>query len=272
VSDVELPKSIADPIQIYHDACNRKISSACLRLPRLVQAEDELLRGVVEAVAKQDPVAFAKLAANEVDVRGLTFNDPDCATQFSGSIALTAAQHPAFIHCLAKVAVRVEAAPDQLSAPLLAYEPDVKLAVDVRDGVVQRIEPSPSSPSPSPSRPPPPPSSGSLKDPAPQAAPPTLSSLTADSNRIAGEKHIVPDDETKTAISLAGSPRLVGSFKLLITTHGTIAYVAMLRSTGSIAYDRTIERRLHGWKYRPFMIDGKPTLVWTAVTFIYTQH
>ena len=293
VRDIELPKTIQDPVELYHNACNVvKIPAACQRLPKLVQAEDDLLRGVVAAVAKQDTATFAKLVANEVNMRDLRFNDPDCATQFSGTIALTAAQHPAFIQCLAKLAVRVEPAPDYLSTPLLAYEPDVSLAVDVRDGVVQRIWRLPSAQAPSPpppppplssgstngaapstERPPPPPlSSGPTNGAAPSETPPSVAPATADANRIAGEKNIVPDDETKTAIYLARSTRLVGSFKLLITAHGTIANVVMLKSTGFISYDRTIERRLYGWKYRPFTVNGKPTPVWTAVTFIYSQR
>lgn len=262
VRNIELPRSIADPVQLYHSACNEKIASACLRLPTLVQAEDDLLRGVVAAIAKQDAAAFATLVANEVDMRGLWFNDPGCAKTFSGTVALTTAQHPALLRCLAKVAVRVEPAPDHLSTPSLAYEPDMKLAVEVRDGVVQQIRGLSFSEAPPPL--------ASSASPA-GVEPRNVAPRAIDAYRIAGEKMIVPDPDTKRMIAAAGSPRLVGTFKLCITEHGTIASVTMLKSTEVVAYDRRIERTLYGWRYRPFLLDGKPAPVCTAVTFIYTQ-
>lgn len=83
---------------------------------------------------------------------------------------------------------------------------------------------------------------------------------------------MVPDDATKNAIFDAGRPRLIGSFKVCITANGTIESVTMLKSTGSMAYDRKLERGIYGWRYQPFMFDGEPTPVCTAVTFIYSQR
>jgi hypothetical protein len=39
------------------------------------------------------------------------------------------------------------------------------------------------------------------------------------------------------------------------------------------AYDRKLVHDLReGSRYRPFVVDGVPSPVCTAVTFIYTQH
>jgi len=106
----------------------------------------------------------------------------------------------------------------------------------------------------------------------PNAAPRSVTPTAVEAYRISGEKEILPDDDTRRAIAAAGSPRLIGSFKVCITSQGTIEGVTMLKSTGVIAYDRLIERRIHGWRYKPFMLDGEPAPVWAAVTFIYTQR
>lgn len=45
-----------------------------------------------------------------------------------------------------------------------------------------------------------------------------------------------------------------------------------LRSTGFPAYDEKILRELRQWQYRPFLVNGKPVAVCTAVTFIYSQR
>jgi protein TonB len=114
--------------------------------------------------------------------------------------------------------------------------------------------------------PPPPP-------PPPPAPPQNLPPTTVEANRISGEKNIVPDDVTKTEISRSGKDKLVGSYKLCLTGEGNVASVVQLKSTGFAAYDSKIQSTIRSdWRYRPFMMNGKPTPVCTAVTFIYSQH
>jgi periplasmic protein TonB len=113
--------------------------------------------------------------------------------------------------------------------------------------------------------PPPPP-------PPPPAPPQNVAPQALDALRIGGEKNIVPDDVTKTEISRSGKDKLIGSYKLCITTDGSISSVVQLKSTGFPAYDSKITGTIRGeWRYRPFTVNGKPTPVCTAVTFIYSQ-
>lgn len=113
--------------------------------------------------------------------------------------------------------------------------------------------------------PPPPP-------PPPPAPPANVAPAALDANRIAGEKNIVPDDVTKTEIQRSGKDKLVGSFKVCITAEGNISAVNQLKSTGFAAYDSKIVNTIRGeWRYRPFVVNGKPAAVCTAVTFIYSQ-
>jgi hypothetical protein len=47
----------------------------------------------------------------------------------------------------------------------------------------------------------------------------------------------------------------------------------MLKSTGVPAYDRKLIHDMReGWRYRPLLLEGVPSPVCTAVTFIYEQH
>ena len=113
--------------------------------------------------------------------------------------------------------------------------------------------------------PPPPP-------PPPPAPPQNVAPQALDALRIGGEKNIVPDDVTKTEISRSGKDKLIGSYKLCITTDGSISSVVQLKSTGFPSYDNKITSTIRGeWRYRPFTVNGKPTPVCTAVTFIYSQ-
>ena len=113
--------------------------------------------------------------------------------------------------------------------------------------------------------PPPPP-------PPPPAPPQNVAPATLEASRIAGNKNIEPTDVTKTEIQRSGKSKVIGSFKLCLTTEGAISVVSMLKSTGFPPYDQTIMSRMRAeWRYRPFMVNGKAVPVCTAVTFIYSQ-
>jgi TPR repeat protein len=252
--------SMLDPVRLYRGACKANIAAACPQLPGLIQAENDLLRGIVAAADNHDAAAFAKLVANEVELRGLTFDDPDCTRRFSGVVMLTVEQHPAFLRCLARAGVHLNPASDNQSPLSLVYQSGVTVDVATHDGVAWWITSSEPS--------------LSMRHGAVDldAVPGNVGPTVLEAHRILGDAHIVPDDDIKTAIYAAGSPQLIGSFKLCITAGGAVASVAMLKSTGSAAYDRKIERELFGWKYRLFTVDSVPVPVCTAVTFVYSQH
>jgi hypothetical protein len=108
--------------------------------------------------------------------------------------------------------------------------------------------------------------------PVPPAPPQTVAPTALDANRVSGEKDIVPDDITQAEIGRAGVATLVGSYKVCITTDGSITTVTPLKATGFPAYDTKIQNTIRSkWRYRPFMVNGKATAVCTAVRFIYSQ-
>jgi len=105
----------------------------------------------------------------------------------------------------------------------------------------------------------------------PAVAPHPISPITLEASRLSGEKIILPDADTKLAIAKAGATKIFGTFKLCVDTSGTISSLRPVKSTGFETYDQTIEQAIHDWKFKPFLVDGKPTPVCTAVTFIYRQ-
>ena len=96
--------------------------------------------------------------------------------------------------------------------------------------------------------------------------PPALDQL-----RLSGDRNVVPDAATQQAMELAGSPSLVGTFRLCVDTHGAVSSVHRIQSTRFDKYDQEIERAMRGWTYKPFLIDDKPAPVCTAITYIYTR-
>jgi len=112
--------------------------------------------------------------------------------------------------------------------------------------------------------PPPPP-------PPPPATPQLVAPTVLEGQRVAGNKNIVPDDDTKRQIQASGKDQIVGSFKLCVDTSGSVTTINMLKTTGFPAYDARIQKEMRTWKYRPYRVNGQVVSVCTAVTFIYTQ-
>jgi tetratricopeptide (TPR) repeat protein len=107
-----------------------------------------------------------------------------------------------------------------------------------------------------------------VKPAGPTAVPPAA----LEANRIAGTKEILPDEATETEIERSGKTRLVASLKLCVSDTGAIQSVTLLKPTGFAAYDAKLQDQIKTWRYRPFLVDGKPAAVCTAVTFVYSQR
>ncbi|MBV8762521.1 MAG: hypothetical protein JO257_34875 [Deltaproteobacteria bacterium] len=90
--------------------------------------------------------------------------------------------------------------------------------------------------------------------------------------RISGDRFIVPDDDDKSRIQKAGSPRMIGAFKVCLDTSGHVEDVQILHPTGLATYDARIIAGIKHWQYKPFLDDGEPKAVCTAVSFIYSQQ
>jgi hypothetical protein len=143
----------------------------------------------------------------------------------------------------------------------MASDGDPNGVVDGRVGGIAGGLPPPPPPPRSP-RPPPPPGSG------PQMVAPTaLAAL-----RTKGDSQIAPDEDTKVEMLRNSIAKVVASFKLCVKDTGEVKSVAQLKSSGFPAYDQKLIAGIKTWEYTPFVLNGKPAPVCTAVTFIYTQQ
>jgi serine/threonine-protein kinase len=103
-------------------------------------------------------------------------------------------------------------------------------------------------------------------------APQVVAPAALEANRTAGDRIIVPDQMTMDAIGRSGDTTLVSSYKVCITPEGTVSSVSALKSTGFAAYDMKIQSAIRKeWRYRPFLLAGKPAAVCTALRFVYSQ-
>ena len=87
---------------------------------------------------------------------------------------------------------------------------------------------------------------------------------------VAGDRRILPDDTTRDAIDRAGRAQVSGTYKLCVGVGvvGAVTRVTQLTSTGFPAYDTRIQASMLRWRYRPFLVDGAPTAVCSAIRFV----
>jgi protein TonB len=92
--------------------------------------------------------------------------------------------------------------------------------------------------------------------------------VALEAQRVSGEKDIQPPNDVATTISRSGKG-VVGVVKMCLSSGGSVQKLSVLKSTGYPAYDAKIKSKMHEWRYRPFMVNGKAVPVCTSVTFIY---
>ncbi len=89
--------------------------------------------------------------------------------------------------------------------------------------------------------------------------------------RIAGKSTIYPDAKATAELDKLGKARVIESLKLCIDETGAVESVIAVKRTGSPAYDQELEDTMRTWKFKPWVIDGKPKAACTAFTFIYQR-
>ena len=73
-------------------------------------------------------------------------------------------------------------------------------------------------------------------------------------------------------VTSTGKEKIVGVYKVCVDASGHVAAVSTLKATGFAAYDNKITTSMRAWSFKPFLINGKPTPVCTAATYIYMRH
>jgi hypothetical protein len=110
-----------------------------------------------------------------------------------------------------------------------------------------------------------------LPDPLPQE----LGSVVVSSqalHRLSGRTQLWPSDREKFAIQKLHLRKIIGSFAYCIDEHGAVAKVATVRPTGLTDYDERLAAAIHGWTFKPFVVEGTVRPACASIKFIYNQH
>jgi TonB family protein len=99
--------------------------------------------------------------------------------------------------------------------------------------------------------------------PGANGGPPAIAPSRLDVLRIAGDKTILPED--------LGSSRRA-SVKFCVDENGRVTTVSLLQTSGDDRYDAKLMAAIHQWAYRPVIVDGQPTAVCSAMTFLFNHR
>ena len=99
-----------------------------------------------------------------------------------------------------------------------------------------------------------------------------VTSTAVEARRISGRRVIMPDDDTKTAISRSGVAITRPMVKLCLAVDGSVSSARIESSSCFPRYDAAIIEGVSQWRYSPFLEDGVPKPVCTHVTFVYSQR
>jgi len=119
--------------------------------------------------------------------------------------------------------------------------------------------------------PPPPPVAAAPVNAAP-SAPQQVAPGALESRRLSGERNIILDGTIMGSITRAGIDKLVSIVKVCVTADGAIASAEQMKNSGFPAYDDGIRATIrNSWKFRPYVVNGTPTPVCTALRFVWLK-
>lgn len=97
----------------------------------------------------------------------------------------------------------------------------------------------------------------------------TISPKEMEALRAGGEPRVAPDAQDQLLVEKCAVPRVMAALKLCIDAQGAPLVVKLLRSSRLPAYDAKLIAAMRTWRYKPYLVDGAPAEVCTAVTFLF---
>lgn len=207
-------------------------------------SENATVQALLDAIARQDAAAFARLMPPDAEISSLWFDSAPCAKQFSGRFAPTAANRPALLKCLAGLGLhaaprglRLESPDLQEKQVSLVYEPGIALEIGIRADAVASI-------------------GTAMAYAADREAAPIMADAL-EAHLVSGTATIEPEPAVRQA--LASSPHDVAFVQLLacVDRTGELESVRIVRRSREYDdYVRAVMAAAAKWKFKPFQVHG----------------
>lgn len=102
--------------------------------------------------------------------------------------------------------------------------------------------------------------------------PPIVPPSVAKGLRYAGNDQIHPPEMVRVDMMHQGKERLRTTVQLCVDQRGDVTTLRLLQSSGFPAYDDKIQREMRGWKYKPYLVNKRPSPMCTVTLFDYRMR
>lgn len=87
--------------------------------------------------------------------------------------------------------------------------------------------------------------------------------------RMSGNENIYPPEMVRVEMMHQDKKMVQATVQLCVSKGGAVDSVRLLKKTGFQAYDEVLVREIREWKYRPYLVGGKPSPMCTVAVIIY---
>ena len=88
-------------------------------------------------------------------------------------------------------------------------------------------------------------------------------------HRRVGDPQVFPDEGDALEMYKSGGGLFFAAFAYCVDERGDVTTARQLVFTGFPRYDTKLARAVLGWKYRPYVVEGKAIPACAAITFVY---
>jgi TonB family protein len=99
--------------------------------------------------------------------------------------------------------------------------------------------------------------------------PPFVEPGAMNRRRIAGEKLVIPDDDTLAVARRTGTT-LQGLYKYCVDASGAVISVSVVHSTGAPSYDARIMHTMQAWEFKPVVFQGAVIVACSVQSFAFS--
>jgi TonB family protein len=99
--------------------------------------------------------------------------------------------------------------------------------------------------------------------------PPIVAPNVAKGLRISGNEQIYPPEMTKVDMLHQGKANISATIQLCVGTDGRVDTLRVLKSSGYGDYDAKLLGEMRDWRYRAYLVNGKPSPMCTVSVFVY---
>jgi len=102
--------------------------------------------------------------------------------------------------------------------------------------------------------------------------PPIVPPNVAKGLRVSGNDQIFPPELVRVDMLHQGKDKVQATVQICVGADGTVDQVRLMKATGFASYDDKLVGEMRAWRYKPYLVDGRPSPMCTVAIVIYRMR